>query len=631
MAIPASVMPRSPLVIASEIAEWVTFMSHVPTNAGRTAPKTGGNVTIDTLTPSQPHDTPYRVIDEVRWRLGSLSDSLIVLWGVLIVYALSAILIPTLAPVSISDDWTYARSVEYLVGEGRFKILSVAAATQVFQLFWGSAFAYIFGLSFGVMRLSTVVLVCLSGLAIYGICRELSLSRARSASGVAIYLFNPVLYPITFSFMSDPHFLGLLVISSYFYVRGLRPGPAGQQALIAGSGVAALACLQRPHGALIPLGVVCFFLVTRQLRVDRASLGRVLRVAAVPAVTVFVFYLGVSRGLPSQQNLFLSEVTSAGPDETWLLFRRLTVMEMTYVGLFVFPLAVAALSCLWGLLDFRRRGTWLAVLAWQGVLVAGIVWFWVEDRRMPYIPHFLGQGGPGSGDLRNARPPLADPVVFDWVTIACGASAFLFALALFKASEQREQQGRSGAGMLIAIAAWQIAGVLPQSFLFRNWIISLDRYLLPLLPFAVVLMLWALQAWRIRQDVLWFVTAAFALFSIAGTRDVLVFQSDVWALAGELNNRGVPNTRLDAGYAWDAYHLWEFGEQYDIPRQTPDGTWWTDVYARPTDSTYVIAGGPIPGYTVLSAHPYSAWLQRSPVALYVLRRENAQPDGVVWP
>jgi hypothetical protein len=146
-----------------------------------------------------------------------------------------------------------------------------------------------------------------------------------------------------------------------------------------------------------------------------------------------------------------------------------------------------------------------------------------------------------------------------------------------------------------------------------------------------VLTLWTLNPWNMRQEIAWFAAAAMALFSILGTRDALVFQSDVWKLSEQLNQRGVPNTRLDAGYAWDAYHLWEFGEQFDIPQQTPDGTWWTDVYARPTDSTYVIAGGPIPGYRVLSVQPYSAWLQRKPVAFYVLRREDAPPDGVVWP
>lgn len=561
------------------------------------------------------------LLDASRWPIAC----------VMAAYALAALLLPVMAPVGVSDDWTYARSVEYLINDGRFKILSVAAATQVFQLFWGAAFALVFGMDFGSLRLSTVALIFLSGFALYGLCRELAVSRGRSALGAALYLFNPVLFPITFTFMSDPHYLALLVISSYGYVRGLRAGRAGEIATLLGSSVAALACLQRPHGALIPLGVVTYLVLARQLKPDRAGALRFARVVAIPAITFLAFYLVISRGLPSQQGLFLDEAKTAGWAETWLLIRRLTVMELSYLGLFVLPIAIAALGSLWGIWARISRPALLVFLGWESILVAGVVWFWGEGRRMPYIPHFLGQAGPGSGDLRNARPPLATPETFDWVTIALSVSAVIAGLVLAHALDRNATSLRPGAGMLLGIAGWQIAGVLPQSFLFRNWIVSLDRYLLPILPFAIVLMLWALNRWPIRLELAWLSIAAIALFSAAGTRDALVFQTDVWTLARQLNDHGVANTRLDAGYAWDAYHVWELGEELGVERQTPDGTWWTDVYARATDSTYVIAGGPLPGYQILSAHPYSAWLQRDPVALYVLRREGAAPDGVVWP
>jgi len=65
--------------------------------------------------------------------------------AVFTVYALATILLPTLAPVSISDDWTYIRSVEYLVNRWEIHILPVAAATEITQLFWGGAFGLVFG------------------------------------------------------------------------------------------------------------------------------------------------------------------------------------------------------------------------------------------------------------------------------------------------------------------------------------------------------------------------------------------------------------------------------------------------------------------------------------------------------
>ncbi len=57
--------------------------------------------------------------------------------------------------------------------------------------------------------------------------------------------------------------------------------------------------------------------------------------------------------------------------------------------------------------------------------------------------------------------------------------------------------------MLIWVLVLQAAGTLPSSFSFFNWYVdglpapSLDRYLLPLLPLAVVLLLWALGSARL--------------------------------------------------------------------------------------------------------------------------------------
>jgi hypothetical protein len=151
------------------------------------------------------------------------------------------------------------------------------------------------------------------------------------------------------------------------------------------------------------------------------------------------------------------------------------------------------------------------------------------------------------------------------------------------------------------------------------------------LPFVIALVFWSMNDQRFLGFIAWPAMAAVALFSVLGTRDVLVFQSNVWSLAAQLNAHGVSDEKLDAGYAWDAYHLWEYSTEYDIPKQTPDGPWWMD-YAHATDSTYVIAGGPIRGYDVLSVQPYSAWLQQAPVSLYVLRRHGVPPDpNVHWP
>src|SRR4051794_15106827 len=187
-------------------------MADATTQSGTYGQPGLGLVSPDNTLVAAPYVPSVRptAISSLRARL-----TLLPLAAVFVCYSAAALFIPTFAPVSISDDWTYTRSVEYLINDHRIHILSVAAATQIFQLFWGAIFAEVFGMTFGALRLSTVVVVGLGGLALFGLCRELGVNRARSALGTAVFLFNPVLFPITYSFMSDPHFIGVLVVSSY--------------------------------------------------------------------------------------------------------------------------------------------------------------------------------------------------------------------------------------------------------------------------------------------------------------------------------------------------------------------------------------------------------------------------------
>ena len=58
-------------------------------------------------------------------------------WPVLMVLALfasTAFVVPTLAPIATTDDWAYTRSVEILYHEGTLRVFPVVAATAVSQI-----------------------------------------------------------------------------------------------------------------------------------------------------------------------------------------------------------------------------------------------------------------------------------------------------------------------------------------------------------------------------------------------------------------------------------------------------------------------------------------------------------------
>ncbi len=559
---------------------------------------------------------------------------------VLSLYAASALVVPTMTPAPVSDDWVYARSVEILLRDGDLRILDLSVVTLVFQVVWGAFFSLLFGLSFGAMRLSTIALTFLAGWALYGLCRELAVSRSRSALATAAYLFNPLAFVLSFSFMTDPQFTALLIIATRFYVRGLRPDRPDIEATLVGSGMAALAFLVRQQGALIPLAVVIYLLMTGRLtfRPTHQNVRCVATVVAIPTAATALYYLWLLfvHGVPVQQESFTQAIADAGWSGSLVLLAQMTYIEAMYLGAFALPIVAAAIFIrrpvpasateIVNRLNLGSRWGWILLGGWTALLATGLVIFGQDGRRMPYIPQFFGLvSGLGPADLWWQRPRIFNDNYLTWFTAACALASFVLVLALCRRVGAPSSSDRAAAGLVLAIALWQVFGIMPPSYHFRNWIISVDRYLLPLLPFAICLGFWALRDIRLNLPVAWLMVAVFAVFSVAGTRDFLVLQEATWAMARDTYIAGVPLTQIDGGSSWDGYYLWEYSDANNIPRQTPHGPWWTNLFAHATDSTYIVSTTPYVGevmgpYDVIGVREYSSWLHNDPVYLFLLRR-----------
>lgn len=555
--------------------------------------------------------------------------------AVLAAYAGTLLVVPVLAPVAVSDDWTYTRSVEVLLREGRLEILDIAGATAIPQILWGGLFGLVgegaVGL-FGALRLATFTFVAGSAAALYLLTLELGVRRDRAALAVALYLANPVLFALGYTFMTDPYYVGLLVVSSWLFARGLRERRPSAAHTVLGSAVAGLAILQRVLGVLIPVAVVAFLLARRRLHPDRAGVLRFLQVVGIPLLAFLGLqaWLQLVHGVSPTQESFADSVLEATWEEVWLLVRRLGFIQLMYVGLFVLPLACG------GLLTARRAvrrlttGGWLVTVVVVAAVAAGLSFFAADGRLMPYVPHFLQASGVGPNDLVVGRDDLLGTTSRTWLTYACAASAVLFTVALagrLRGGAEPAGDHRSARSLCLWLAGFQLLAVLLPSFAFRDWTSpeglpapSLDRYLLPLLPFAACL---AALAWedlpRRAAAVSWVAVATVGAFSTVGMHDQLQFQRATWDLAAWAVERGVEPTELDGGFAWHGYHLYGLPPEEGNP-PAPDAPWWITAFAPVSDSSYVIAAEPLPDYHVVHEQRYDAWLRADSATVYLQRR-----------
>jgi 4-amino-4-deoxy-L-arabinose transferase-like glycosyltransferase len=573
-------------------------------------------------------------------------------WALLIVLGLfsaSAFIVPTLAPVAVSDDFLYARSVDTLLSDGELVILPATVATLVFQVGWGAIFAGIFGFSFGVLRVATVAFTLGSSLAVYGLCRELGVDKYRSALGTAIFLFNPLGYLFSFTFMTDSYFVGLVTISAYFYVRGLTKDEVHDGWILGGSVAAALAFLVRQQGVLVPIAVLTYLVVSGRLRRDASSLRLVARVLLAPAVAAAGYFLWfrLVHGVPehSAQTNQIDAWRDAGFLDVVKLTRSAFVFAVIFVGMFVLPLGLAALFTAPRLIRATSKRAWLMFGA--ALIVLAIAAFTLDDTlqrlRFPLVPGSLTEVGLGpAGDLRGGRVPVVGSWALWLSTVACATAALVLVLALCARLRTPKGAADRAAWIVLSALVWQTIGVLGPSMISRDTYIAFDRYFLPLLPFAICLGLWALRGVKVNLAIAALLTAGIAVFSVVGTRDYLTYQSTTWQVAKDAHDGGVPYDRLDAGAAWDGEHLYERSNRnriaVDPPKDVSPGPsfagptllsehdvrpWWIAFFAPGIREQYVVSAEPLQGYAVVRRVEYSSWLQRDPTYIYLLRR----PDG----
>jgi 4-amino-4-deoxy-L-arabinose transferase-like glycosyltransferase len=533
-------------------------------------------------------------------------------------YVVSAFVVPTFAPVAIWDDWVYIRAAETFAEQSRLEVLEPTAATAVFQIAWGGLFGKLFGSSFGSFRLSVITLVFASGWALYLLARDLGVSAGKAALGMAVYLFNPLMYVLTFSFMTDAPFTALLAISAFAYIRGI--GDRSREGwLLAGSVFAALAFLVRHQGLLIPVAVGSALLIARRLKFEPRTLKVAGLVAALPALALagYVWWLQVGAGVPPAQQLFLSQASGAGGPEILRKWWDTAFVAVTYTGLAVAPVVLGVIRFIPSLFRLHWK-RWILVLV-GFVLLFGFGWTFLRmGVQFPYSPSWFNLTGLGPEDLLASRDWVLEGRVMP-ILERVGVGAIVLSLLALARSPGKIS---ARAWIVISILLWQWLGIAPPSVHFGG---TLDRYLLPLFPLAIVLVLWATRDVKVTWIPALAATTVLILFSIASTRDFLIFQSKAWAVASRANLAGIPNHKMFTAAGRDGYYLWKYSREIKawdrhatgIP---PGYPWWVPHWGLETDGTYVVSAQHMAEHEVVLRESYPQWLQSRDNYMYLLRK-----------
>ncbi len=381
--------------------------------------------------------------------------------AILAFFLLAALLVNPLFDTPIYDDWGYGKAVKTLLEEGRFHF-TWTATSLLFQVLVGALFCALFGFSYSVLHMVTLLFSVCGILALYGWLRSAGrgpLESLLAALATASTLFY---FHFTFSFMNDIPALAMTFVALWLATRAEASGRPAHFLLAAAALLAA--ALTRDFTLLLVFAFVIHWVATGRPRGAHLWL--------LMSLPFFCVYLVFQRLMITMPHRYLKVAPDFFSPETPLLLFKI----ICYMGMFFLPLLAAMLPS--GLKRggfLRERGilaVWLVLLI---LLTALAVWQYNvpeggEDRLMPYRPGFISIYGPyNAAPLPGDREVLLGTGARLLLTAAAllGASLLLLAAGLLLArytsriaADHRLARLTSGAALLLAAAAL-LQGLLP--------------------------------------------------------------------------------------------------------------------------------------------------------------------------
>jgi hypothetical protein len=539
------------------------------------------------------------------------------IWLVAFIWLAALIIIRPWGNFPLNDDWSFGRTVKHFVEHHEFAPCSWSAMPLVTNTFWGALFCLPSGFSFDALRISTLVAALLGMVAVYKLVK---MSRAPGWLAVMAALvlgFNPIFFPLSYTFMTDVLFITVCVLASIFLLRNLQSGKNSD--LFIGTALVVLGILSRQLALAVPLAFAFAFCLKRGLR--PRDLGRALFPAAVGIVVFVVFQrwlaaTGRLSYMTGQKNTELSNALMH-PFQSFPHLMNNVYITLFYLGLFLLPVSLCVLASVWAA-QKKKVQSLFAISLW--VMLPAYFFFQHDTGPMPMSSGVLTRSGVGPVTLRdaffldlNGRPDL--PVVF-WkaVTVlsAIGATVLMTLIGLFTLEAAAKLRSRSvadnqvAAFFLLLVAVIYLAPILLTTLL--------DRYLIFAIPFFAAGLVAAFPpipklSARIFIPAMAILTA-FVLFSVCTTRDYLTWNRARWAVTNDVLARehlDAGKMELDGGFEFNGLNFYERKD------------WW-----RVKDPVYMISFGPVPGYVNIEERQYSQWLPAGTGKVMALKKAEEQ-------
>jgi hypothetical protein len=458
------------------------------------------------------------------------------------------------AEMGFIDDWSYVKTAFVFAQTGHIVYNGWSTAMLGWAIPWGALFIKLFGFSFTAVRLSTLPLAMASVYLFHASLVRFGITARNAMVGALTLGLSPLFLPLAASYMTDIAGLFSILLCLNLCQWALAANSDRTTILwlacaaltnIAGGTVRQIAWL----GTLVMVPSTAWLL---RKRTGVKRMAFLLWIASVLSVLACIRWF-------ERQPYALPEKIIQGPVTGTMLRHMLAELLKTLLclALVTFPIlsawipgqrslspsAVKRIACI-----LIAMGAASIVLSKRGSL---------DHRVMPWLGHIIGTLSifSSTGEMLGSRPvTLTLPIRVGLSLLVISALLTLGEQMLAKPWLRKNPTAVSLHEALWVLGPFSISYV---AFLLPRALYSFiyDRYLLGLMPFAIIMLLLLHQRWIAVRLPAVTVTALslFALYTIAGTHDWFALNRARVAAVAQIRASGVPVTSIQGGFDYDGW------------------------------------------------------------------------------
>jgi hypothetical protein len=510
------------------------------------------------------------------------------------------ILVDPLGEFPLNDDWAYAQAVLRLT-HGIVDIGTWPAMSLLSHMLWGFLFVKVFGFSFVVLRMSTLVSACITMLVLYDTIYKRSHSRQVSVVATLVLLLNPLFFNMSNTFMTDVNFNLLFLLTTITSLRFIEE-PGGMKFVWCFL-CALLLVFLRQFGIVAPL---CLTFTCLLLKNNRWRWFIISAACTILILTLLSLYEQYLRTIlpPTASYRYLGQKYLYEADDSVKLLQR---SEVRFREILVCAFIYISPVCMLHLHKIRKERSLRSIIIMSICSLLLVIHFF--DCTNPIIGNILNNLslGPSTfytdwvGGIENSVHTYSGTFkelanVFKYVF--CFFTFLSIINAIVALWYKRRQAKFSAPDLLMWLMIVMYAATLFVSdFLF-------DRYLIPVITLGILI---TTRGTSLRVNIVSALSVLlFAFVSVCGTHDYMVINKIRWEAGDYLvKEKKAHPDKVNGGFEMAA---WSYTRPYRL------------FFDRIGDFDYVIQYQEEPRFKTIRLYTFKRWLSMKPDTIRVSER-----------